>query len=53
MLLKIPVYIPTNDEFLITDAKSSPLLQEPEKIIKLLKTKPRYKVFTREISSVG
>ena len=40
MFLKIPVYLPTNDEFLITDAKSSCLLPEPEKIIKLFKTKP-------------
>ena len=39
-LLKIPVYLPTNHEFLITDAKSSRSLQEREKIIKLFKTKP-------------
>ena len=40
MFLKIPVYLPTNDEFLITDAKSSRRLQEPEKFFKLFKTKP-------------
>ena len=40
MFLKIPVYLPTTDEFLITDAKSSRRLQEQEKNIKLFKTKP-------------
>ena len=40
MFLKIRIYLPTNDEFLIIDAKSSRRLQEPEKIIKLFKTKP-------------
>ena len=40
MFLKIFVYLPTNNEFLIADAKSSRWLQEPEKIIKLFKTKP-------------
>ena len=51
MVLKIPVYLPTNDDFSVTDAKSSRQLQEPEKIIKLFET--RYKVFTRDISSIG
>ena len=43
MFLKIPVYLPTNYEFLITDAKCSRWLQEPEKVIKLFKTKPKTK----------
>ena len=51
MFLKFPVYLPTNDDFLITDAKSSPRLQEPQRIIKLFKT--RYQVYTRDISSAG
>ena len=38
--LKIPVNLPTNDEILITDGKSSRWLQESERIIQLLKTKP-------------
>ena len=43
MFLKIPVYLPTNDKFFITDAKSSRGLQQQEKIIKLFKTKPATK----------
>ena len=43
MFLKIPVYLPTNDNFFITDAKSSRGLQQQEKIIKLFKTKPATK----------
>ena len=44
MFLKIPVYLPTNDEFLTNDAKSSWQLQELEKIIQ---NKTSYKVFIR------
>ena len=51
MFLKIPVYLPTNDEFLITDAKSSRWLQEPEKIIKLFKTKSVIKFLHRNLIS--
>ena len=40
IFLKIPVYLTANDEFLMTDAKSSRWLQEKEKNIKLFKTKP-------------
>ena len=47
------MYIPTNDEFLITDAKSSRWLQEPEKIMKLFKTKPATKFLQLLVSSVG
>ena len=39
MFLKTPVYLPPNGEFLVTDAKSSWWFQEPEKVIKLFKTK--------------
>ena len=39
MFLKIPVYLPTNDEFGITDAKRFRWLQEPENIINIFKTK--------------
>ena len=40
MFSKAPTCLPTNDKFLITDAKSSQLLQKPEKIITFFKTKP-------------
>ena len=53
MFLKIPVYLRTNDEFLLTDAKSSRWLQKPEKNYEIIQNKTRYKVFTTEISFVG
>ena len=40
MFLKIPVCLPTNEKLLKTDAKSSRWSQEPEKNVKLYKTKP-------------
>ena len=51
MFLKIPVYLPTNDKFLVTDPKTSRSSQEAEKNCEIIQNKTRYKVFTREISS--
>ena len=50
MFLKIPVYLPTNDEFLITDAKCSRWLQEPEKNFKLFTTKPVTKLLQEKFN---
>ena len=40
MFLKIFVYLPTNNEFLIADPKSSRWLQEPEKLLNYSKQNP-------------
>ena len=47
MFLKTPVYLPAIDEFLITDAKSSRWLQEPEKLLNYSKQNPRQSFYKR------